>query len=194
MEALLRANLPCDICAVISNNPKAEGLAIAKDYGVVTEVVDHKQYNGRESFDAALSAAVKESGPDVIALAGFMRILTKTFLNNFEGKVVNIHPSLLPSFPGLDTHAKAIKSGSKLHGCTTHLVTPELDCGPIIAQGALRVDQNDTVDTLAKRVLRLEHLIYPKTVKWLLKKQYNIRNGNLILDASVQDDSFIFID
>ena len=166
LQALLDARIP--VSAVISNKAGAGGLEIAARRGIATRVVEHRAYAGREAFDAALAAAIDEFKPALVVLAGFMRILTPGFVERHAGRLVNIHPSLLPAFPGLDTHERALEAGVKLHGCTVHFVTAELDDGPIIAQAAVPVLDDDTPDTLAARVLREEHRIFPEAVRAFL--------------------------
>lgn len=178
MAALLHAaqrerwadRLGARVAAVISNRPDARGLQTAQSAGVATAVVDHKAYAGREAFDAALRDAIDAHQPALVVLAGFMRILTPGFVAHFAGRLVNIHPSLLPAFPGLHTHQRAIDEGCKLAGATVHQVTAELDHGQILAQAAVPVLPGDTADTLAARVLTQEHLIYPRAVAELLQK------------------------
>jgi phosphoribosylglycinamide formyltransferase-1 len=189
MRAILDAGLP--VAAVISNRPDAAGLEIAAARGVKTAVVAHKGYATREEFDAALAAEVARHAPRVVALAGFMRILTPGFVGRHAGRLVNIHPSLLPAFTGLDTHERALAAGVKVHGCTVHLVTAELDHGPIIAQAAVPVLPGDTADALAARVLRQEHLLYPRAVRWLLEEKVVIESGIVrVKDANAQQYSF----
>lgn len=160
------------VSAVISNKADAEGLAFAKQHGIATAVVDHKAFAGepqpREAFDAALMTEIDQHQPHLVVLAGFMRILTPGFVAHYEGRLINIHPSLLPAFTGLNTHARAIEAGCKFAGATVHRVTAELDHGPILAQAIVPVLSDDTADTLAARVLTQEHLIYPKAVEELL--------------------------
>lgn len=168
------------IAAVISNKPDAAGLEIARAAGIPTAVVNHRDYAGREPFDAALAAAIDPYQPDLVVLAGFMRILTDTFVNHFAGRLINIHPSLLPSFIGLDTHQRAIDAGVKFHGATVHFVTPELDHGPIIAQAVVPVHPNDDAETLAARVLEQEHQIYPRAVLDLLEGRLVLKNGRVV--------------
>lgn len=165
LSALLRNDCAGDVVVVGSNKAEAKGLDIARDVGIATFAVSHRDFAAREAFDAALVAALNEHRPDLVVLAGFMRILTPVFTNAFAGRLINIHPSLLPSFPGVDTHARALAEGVKLHGCTVHFVTPELDRGPIIAQAAVQVDDDDTPDTLAAKVLLQEHQILPFAVR-----------------------------
>jgi phosphoribosylglycinamide formyltransferase-1 len=162
------------VSAVISNTANAEGLAFAKQHGIATAVVDHKAFAGepqpRAAFDAALMAEIDPHQPHLVLLAGFMRILTPGFVAHYEGRLINIHPSLLPAFAGLNTHARAIEAGCQFAGATVHRVTTELDHGPILAQAVVPVVPDDTADTLAARVLTQEHLIYPKAVAELLAK------------------------
>jgi len=167
MEALLGARLPAKICAVISNDPAAKGLTTAAARGIATAVVDHKAHATRESFDAALAQAIDAHRADFVVLAGFMRILTEGFVGHYRGRMVNIHPSLLPSFTGLHTHRQALDAGVRIHGCTVHFVTPQLDHGPIIIQAAVPVLPGDSETTLAARVLAEEHRIYPQALRWL---------------------------
>jgi phosphoribosylglycinamide formyltransferase-1 len=158
------------VAAVISNRPDAAGLALAREQMVPTQVVDHKQFGGREAFDAELAAAIDRHQPALVVLAGFMRILTPGFVGRYEGRLVNIHPSLLPAFPGLQTHQRAIDAGCRVAGATVHRVTAELDHGPILAQAVVPVLSGDTADALAQRVLAQEHLIYPRAISDLLSK------------------------
>ena len=167
MEAILDAALPLTIKAVISNRPDAGGLATAAKRGVATAVVDHKAHASREAFEAALAASIERLTPDVIVLAGFMRVLTGGFVQRYPRRIVNIHPSLLPAFPGLHTHRQALAAGVKIHGATVHFVTPQLDHGSIIVQAAVPVLPGDDEDALALRVLAQEHRIYPQALRWL---------------------------
>jgi phosphoribosylglycinamide formyltransferase-1 len=154
------------IAAVISNRPDAAGLADAARRGIATAVVDHRAYADRAAFDAALAEAIDAFAPDLVVLAGFMRILSAEFVNRYAGRMLNIHPSLLPAFTGLNTHRRAIDAGCKLAGATVHVVTPELDHGPIVAQAAVPVLEGDTEETLAARVTAAEHILYPRVVRW----------------------------
>jgi len=187
MEALLRAReagqLPVEIAAVISNKPDAKGLETATAHGIAAGVVAHREFASREAFDAALQAKIDEYRPDLVVLAGFLRVLTGDFVRHYEGRLINIHPSLLPAFPGLHTHERAIEAGCKLHGATVHFVTPELDHGPIIIQAAVPVLPDDTADALAARVLAQEHLIYPRAVRWFAENQMTIANGIVRISA-----------
>lgn len=181
MQAILRARLDAEICAVISNNPLAAGLETAKEAGVATRVVNHRDYRDRESFDAALADAVSACRPDLVVLAGFMRILTGGFIDRFSGRIMNIHPSLLPAFPGLDTHRKAIEEGVRLHGCTVHFVTPRLDHRPIVAQAAVPVLPDDDEAKLAARVLEQEHIVYPAAIRAFLDGRISLVAGRVVL-------------
>jgi phosphoribosylglycinamide formyltransferase-1 len=167
MQALLEANLPVEFVRVISNRPDAAGLAFAAERGVATAVVDHKAYPDRAAFDAALATEIDRHAPDLVILAGFMRVLTDDFVRRYQGRMINIHPALLPAFPGLHTHARALQAGVKLHGCTVHYVTPEVDVGPIIVQAAVPVLAEDTPASLGARVLKQEHRIFPLAVAWI---------------------------
>ncbi len=165
MQAIVNANIPnVHIAAVISNNPDASGLAWARGKGIDTEVINHKDYPGRENFDHILQNRIDCYQPDLVVLAGFMRIFTAPFVRHYHGRMINIHPSLLPAFTGLDTHQRAIMSGCKIAGCTVHLVTEELDHGPIVSQAVVPVYEYDTEDILAQRVLAMEHKIYPQAI------------------------------
>jgi phosphoribosylglycinamide formyltransferase-1 len=169
MRAIVEARTGLEVKAVISNQPQAPGLAWAASQGIATRVVDHRQFADREAFDARLAIEIEALRPDLVLLAGFMRIFTEGFVRRFPGRMLNIHPSLLPAFPGLHTHRQALAAGVKLHGATVHLVTPALDNGPIVVQGAVPVLAGDTEESLAARVLAVEHRIYPQAVRWFLE-------------------------
>ncbi len=168
---------PMEHCCVISNRPDAQGLAIAKEAGLKTQVIDHTTFPSRAAFDQALQKAITEFDPDVIALAGFMRVLTDEFCMQFEGKLINVHPSLLPSFAGLDTHRRALACGVKVHGCTVHAVTPQLDHGPILSQAIVPVLSGDDEQTLSARVLEMEHVAFPSAVAAVLSGRKRFSNG-----------------
>jgi len=174
MQALVEAQLPCRIAAVISNRANAGGLAYAAARGIPTAVVSHHDHPDRAGFDAALARVIDEFQPDFVVLAGFMRILTEDFVNHYRGRLINIHPSLLPAYPGLHTHARALEDGVCIHGCTVHFVTPALDHGPIIIQAAVSVMKNDTEQSLAARVLQQEHRVYPQALQWLCHAQIEL--------------------
>ena len=166
MEAIVRAQIPgAHIAAVISNRPDAAGLEFAVRHGIQARVVDHKAYPSRDAFDAALAELVDTLSPDLVVLAGFMRVLTDGFVNRYAGRLLNIHPSLLPSFPGLHTHRRALEAGVRVHGTTVHFVTPTLDCGPVVIQAAVPVLEGDDEDSLAARVLVQEHRLYPQVLR-----------------------------
>ena len=181
MEAIVRAcateGWNARVAAVISNRADAQGLEFARQHGIATMVVEHGAFESREVFDAALALAIEAFAPDVVALAGFMRILTDGFVERFEGRLVNVHPSLLPAFTGLHTHRRAIEAGCKLAGATVHFVTPMLDHGPIIAQAVVPVLPTDTPEQLAARVLEREHVLYPRAVRWLVHDLLRLTNG-----------------
>jgi phosphoribosylglycinamide formyltransferase-1 len=181
MEAIVRAcaseGWPARVAAVIANRPDAAGLAFAASHGIATAVVDHRQFPDRDSFDAALAEQIDAFTPDLVVLAGFMRVLTPRFVDHYSGRMLNVHPSLLPSFPGLKTHQQALDAGVRLHGASVHFVTSKLDHGPIVLQSAVPVEADDTAETLAARVLVTEHIIYPRAVRWFVE-------GRLALDGS----------
>ncbi len=180
MEALLKAGLPAQVCAVISNDPAAKGLVSAKAQGLPVLAIDHKAHATRESFDAALAAAIDASGAELVVLAGFMRVLTAGFVGRYRGRLINIHPSLLPSFRGLHTHRQALDAGVRIHGCTVHFVTPELDHGPVIIQAAVPVLPGDDEDRLAARVLAEEHRIYPQALRWLCEDRVRLHDDGRV--------------
>jgi phosphoribosylglycinamide formyltransferase-1 len=175
MRALIDAGLP--VAAVISNRADAAGLGVAAARGIPTAVVEHRSYGSREAFDAALAAEVERFSPRAVALAGFMRVLTPAFVARFRGRLLNIHPSLLPAFPGLHTHERALEAGVKVHGCTVHFATVDLDHGPIVAQAAVAVRPGDDAAALAARVLEQEHVIYPRAVRWFLDGRLDLAGG-----------------
>lgn len=193
MQALLQAKLPCRIAAVISNRADAEGLSIAREYGIPTAVVEHRDYADRDSFEAALVKTMDDFQPDFVALAGFMRILSPGFVARYQGRLINIHPSLLPAYGGLHTHARALRDGVKIHGCTVHFVTTDLDHGPIIIQAAVPVLQEDTEQTLAARVLHEEHHIYPQALGWLCKDQIELDAQGKVLFRHRKQAGFALI-
>jgi len=175
--------LPVNIVAVISNNPDAEGLRRAKEANIHTEILDHRQFIDRMTFDLALQKCIDRLDPQLIVLAGFMRILTENFVNHYLGRIVNIHPSLLPNFPGLRTHQQALDKGVKEHGASVHFVTPELDGGPVILQALVPVKENDTAQTLRTRVLEQEHIIYPLVIRWFAEDRLCLKNNLAFLDG-----------
>ena len=191
MQAILAARLPVTVAAVISNEATAGGLAIARQQGVTTRVVEHRDHAGRDAFDAALSTEIDAFNPDLVVLAGFMRILSDGFVQRYGGRLLNIHPSLLPAFTGLHTHRRALEAGVKLHGCSVHFVTPQLDRGPIVAQAVVPVLPADNEDSLAKRVLAQEHRIYPQAVRWFCDDRIEItpRGTVVVKQAQVMESA-----
>lgn len=182
MQAILEARLPVKIAAVISSNPNAHGLEVARQHGIPALALNHRDHETREEFDTALAARIDEFKPDLVVLAGFMRILTPNFVKVYNGRLINIHPSLLPAFTGLNTHARALSEGVKIHGCTVHFVTPNLDKGPIIIQAAVPVLPGDAEETLGARVLEQEHKIYPQAIRWFAENRLSVTpDGNVIL-------------
>ncbi|WP_343728992.1 phosphoribosylglycinamide formyltransferase [Duganella sp.] len=188
MEAIVHAlkteGWPARVAAVISNRADAPGLAFAAQHGIATAVVGNKDYASRAEFDAALQAVVDGYAPDLVVLAGFMRILTEPFVTHYAGRMLNIHPSLLPLFPGLATHAQALAAGVREHGATVHFVTAELDHGPMVLQASVPVLPDDTVETLSARVLEQEHVIYPRAVRWFIEDRLTIAQGAVQVDHS----------
>ena len=168
---------PAQVVAVLSNRPGAEGLAFATQHGIPTAVLDHRQFADREAFDAELARLIDGFAPDLVVLAGFMRILTDNFVAHYAGRLLNIHPSLLPAFAGLHTHRRAIAAGCKVAGSTVHFVTPALDHGPIVVQATVPVLADDTPERLSERVLALEHQIYPLAVRWFVEGQLLLADG-----------------
>ena len=189
MAALLQAaqapDYPAEIALVLSNKPDAGGLRIAAEAGVATAVVESRRFGrDREAFERAMDAELERHGIRIVALAGFMRVLTPWFVRRWSGRLVNIHPALLPSYPGLDTHERALADGVRFHGCTVHLVGEEVDVGPILAQAAVPVRQDDTADTLAARVLAEEHRIYPAALAWLAAGRVRVEGGRAIVQGA----------
>ncbi|BBD76710.1 phosphoribosylglycinamide formyltransferase [Hydrogenophilus thermoluteolus] len=187
MEAIVRAQIPgATVAAVISNRPDAAGLRFAQQHGIATEVVDHKAFPTRDAFDKMLAERIDHYRPDLVVLAGFMRILGEAFVRRYEGRMMNIHPSLLPAFPGLHTHERAIAEGCRVHGATVHFVTPALDHGPIIVQAAVPVLPEDTPETLAARVLREEHRIYPQAIRWFVEGRISLTPEGRVVVAQAR--------
>lgn len=181
MRSIVEAGLAANVRAVISNRPDAGGLAYAREHGIATAVVDHTQHPDRAAFDHALALEIDRHAPDLVVLAGFMRILTPGFVEHYAGRMINIHPSLLPAFTGLHTHRRAIEAGCRIAGVTVHFVTGELDGGPIIAQTAVPVLASDDEATLAARVLAQEHQLYPRVVRWFLEDRLTLQHGRAVL-------------
>ena len=183
IDACANGELEAEIAVVISNNPAAAGLARAQQAGIPTRTVNHRDYDSREEFDEALVEALQEYRPDLVLLAGFMRILTPVFISPFAGRLFNIHPSLLPRYPGLHTHQRALDAGDSEAGVTVHFVTPELDGGPPVIQARVPVLPDDSADSLAQRVLGLEHVIYPMAVRWHLQRRLELTDQGAFLDG-----------
>lgn len=180
--------LPIEIRAVISNNPGAEGLQHARAAGIPAETINHRDYTDRAQFDAALMRAIDRHAPRLVILAGFLRILGADFIRHYAGRLLNIHPSLLPAFKGLDTHTRALAAGAKRHGASVHFVTEDLDGGPVIIQAAVPVRADDTADTLGARVLQEEHRILPLAIRWCAEGRISIRNGQALLDGAIRPE------
>lgn len=198
MTALIAAarapDFPARIAVVASNVPDAAGLAAARESGIPTEIVDHKPFGkDREGFERALDETLARHGVELICLAGFMRLLTPWFVRRWDGRMLNIHPALLPSFKGLDTHARALASGVKIHGATVHFVSAEMDSGPIVMQGAVPVRETDTAETLAARVLAVEHRIYPRAVSLVASGKVAIRSGRCFSDGAATDGDELIV-
>ena len=191
MRSLVEAGLP--ITAVISNRGDAAGLDFARSRGIPTDVVEHRAFAAREAFEQALAASLDRHAPKLVVLAGFMRVLTPAFVRRYARRMLNIHPSLLPAFPGLDTHARALAAGVKIHGCTVHFVTADLDHGPIVIQAAVPVRADDTPDTLAARVLAQEHRIYPQAIRWFAEGRLVNRHGHVNLKDDLTSQSVLWM-
>ncbi len=183
---------PAEIVLVVSNRADAAGLARAREHGIATEVIDHAPHGkDRESFERALQTTLTAHRIELVCLAGFMRLLTPWFVGQWYGRMLNIHPALLPSFKGLDTHERALAAGVKIHGATVHFVVPEMDSGPIIAQGALAVAEGDTPDTLAARVLQIEHRLYPLALSLVASGRVTIVDGRCVIDGAAAPDGVL---
>lgn len=178
----IRAGLPAEIRAVISNNPQAYGLSRAREAGIPAEVIDHHDYDSRAAFDQALMSRIDYYQPKLVVLAGFMRILTDEFVKHYYGRMINIHPSLLPRHQGLNTHQRVLDAGDKIHGVSVHFVSPELDAGPVILQAEIPVYTDDDADTLAERIHQQEHRIYPQVIHWFADDRLRLRGNNVLLD------------
>jgi phosphoribosylglycinamide formyltransferase 1 len=185
IDARARGELAADIAAVISNRPGVTGLNRAQQAGIPTQVIDHTQFNSRAAFDKTLMMAIDQYQPDLLVLAGFMRILTPAFVGHYAGRMMNIHPSLLPNYPGLHTHRRALEAGDTHHGATVHFVTDQLDGGPAIIQAKVAVAPDDTEQTLAQRVLQQEHTIYPMAVRWFAEGRLHLQGNRCTLDGEL---------
>lgn len=192
VNAVANDRLPVEIRAVISNRPDAGGLQLAAQSGITTTVIDHSLYPDRAAFDAALQECIEGFQPALVVLAGFMRILTAGFVHHYQGRMLNIHPSLLPDFPGLHTHQRALEAGCKQHGASIHFVTEAVDGGPVVLQARVSVQQHDTVTTLAARVLEQEHRLYPLAIRWFAEQRLRLDNtGHAVLDDKVLTEPVI---
>ena len=192
LGAILDAGLP--IAAVISNRAAAAGLQTAQARGIPTQVLAHTDFASRDQFDCAMRQAIDVYAPDLVILAGYMRILSDAFVHHYAGRLINIHPSLLPSYAGLDTHARALADGVKIHGCSVHFVTPAVDHGPIIIQAAVAVHADDTVATLRTRVLAAEHRIYPQAIRWFMQGRLSISDtGKVNLSAATASEQSVLM-
>lgn len=185
IDHIAHGDLPARIAAVISNRADAYGLVRAQAAGLSTEVIDHTAFESREAFDKMLASVIDLYQPDLIVLAGFMRILTAEFVKHYQGRMINIHPSLLPKYKGINTHQRVLEAGDKEHGVSVHFVTPELDGGPIIIQAFVNVAYDDTAETLAKRVQTQEHIIYPAVVKWFAQGRIALCTEGVTLDGEL---------
>ena len=188
LQALIDAcqdEFPAHVVAVISNRHNAAGLDRAKTAGIPTATIDHQDYEQRAKFDCALAELIDSYAPGLVVLAGFMRILTEAFVNHYDGRIMNIHPSLLPAFPGLDTHRRALQSGASEHGATVHFVTPSLDAGPAIVQARVAINTDDDETSLAARVLQAEHKIYPQAVRWFAEQRLTLEGDQVRLDGKL---------
>lgn len=185
IEAIQQQVLPARICAVISNNPCATGLEYAHTAGIPTKIIHHKMFSDRREFDTALQNTIDQFTPQLVVLAGFMRILGPTFTAHYEGRMLNIHPSLLPAFTGLNTHQRALEAKVTEHGASVHFVTCELDGGPVIIQARVPIADNDSINTLAQRVLNAEHSIYPLAIRWFAEGRLRLIQGEVMLDGQL---------
>ncbi len=180
-------DLPLQIDLVISNKAEAYGLERASKAGIANRVIDHRGFGSRDEFDQALKQAIDEHQPDLVILAGFMRILTAEFVQHYAQRLINIHPSLLPKYPGTDTHNRALRSGDKWHGVSVHFVVPEVDAGPIILQGRLPIQAADTAESLQQRIHKIEHQLYPLAASWFAEGRLSIENDQVLLDGEISD-------
>lgn len=191
MGSLARATMdpdfPAEIVLVLSNRPHSPGLELAQEHGIDIRVIDHKEFADREAHEAAMTQALEEAGAELVCLAGYMRILEEGFVNAWRGRLINIHPSLLPSFRGVDTHERALERGVRVHGCSVHFVTAELDAGPIIAQAAVAVAPADTPETLSERVLEAEHNLYPHALALIASGKIRWSGDSAVADSEITE-------
>lgn len=191
IDKAAQGEIDLDLSVVFSNKPDAYGLARAEAAGIATECLDHRNYADREAFDRAVAEVLDAYEPDLIVLAGFMRILSPWFVQHYEGRILNIHPALLPAYPGLDTHQRVLDAGEEWHGSTVHFVTEELDGGPRILQGRLAVNPNETADELCARVQSIEHQIYPEAAHWFARARLEFRRGLTLIDGKPIDEPVV---
>ena len=177
--------LDIEISLVISNKADAYGLERASNAAINSDCINHRDFSSRLEFDQALMQRIDQVKPDMVILAGFMRILTPEFVNHYQGRLINIHPSLLPKYPGVDTHQRAIDAGDQWHGASIHFVVPEVDAGPVILQGRLAINSDDTAESLQQRIHKIEHKLYPLAVKWFSQKRLENKNGKILLDGEL---------
>jgi len=195
LQAILDADLPVDVVAVLSNRESAAGLQFAQARGIATHALAHTSFASRAEFDLAMMQVIDRYAPDLVVLAGYMRILTDEFVQHYAGRLMNIHPSLLPSYTGLHTHARALADGVKIHGCTVHLVTPTLDHGPVIVQAAVAVRSDDSAESLGARVLAAEHQIYPLAIRWFAEQRLVVGDDGKVnlLDGEGSEQSVFYL-
>jgi phosphoribosylglycinamide formyltransferase-1 len=191
IDAVASGELDLDLCVVFSNNPDAYGLERAAEAGIPTACIEHADFADRESFDRAVIRELDRWAPDLVILAGFMRILSAVFVNHYEGRILNIHPALLPKFPGLNTHQRVLDAGDEWHGSTVHFVTEELDAGPRVLQGRLRVDPKESADELQSRVQAIEHKIYPEAADLVGSGRVQFVNGQARIDGEIAADPIV---
>jgi phosphoribosylglycinamide formyltransferase-1 len=194
IEAAKDERFPAEIVLVMSNRPAAAGIAVARAAGLATAVIDHATYGkDRDAFERAMQAELDAHAVDLVCLAGFLRLLTPRFVGHWRGRMINIHPALLPAFKGLDTHARALAAGVKIHGASVHFVVPDMDSGPVIAQGAIAVRDDDTAETLAERVLAIEHRIYPAALALLAAGRIEIVDGRCLIEGAPATDGHLLV-
>lgn len=192
IDVIHHTQINAQISAVISNNATAYGLERASQQGISTHCIEHQNFNSRADFDTQLQTVIDQYTPDLVVLAGFMRILTPDFVEHYYGKMINIHPSLLPNYKGINTHQRVLNDGAKKHGVSVHFVTPELDGGPIIAQASVPVKTDDTVQSLAQRVLKQEHRIYPLVIQWIIEQRLQFVQGKIIFDQIILQQAIAY--
>jgi phosphoribosylglycinamide formyltransferase-1 len=192
IDAVKDGGIKARISAVISNRPDAKGLQRARDEDINAVVIDQTQYEDRSTYDRALIAKIDEYAPDLIVLAGFMRILSEEFIRHFDSMILNIHPSLLPEFKGLHTHRRALEAGKKVHGASVHFVSNELDSGPVVIQVEVPVLPGDTEDTLAERILQQEHVIYPQAISWFVEERLKLNGNTILLDGNALNEPVLW--